>query len=66
MGAGVAQVTVDKGYDVILKDTNDAGLYRGVGQIQTNFETAVKRKRFSGYKNRHFFLLIHFCFPNCS
>lgn len=45
MGAGIAHVSVDKGYNVILKDTNDAGLNRGVGQIQTGLNNAVKRKR---------------------
>lgn len=48
MGAGIVQVTVDKGYDVIMKDTNEAGLARGLGQIQTGFQNAVKRKRISG------------------
>ncbi|XP_046425795.1 trifunctional enzyme subunit alpha, mitochondrial [Neodiprion fabricii] len=47
MGAGIVQVTIDKGYNVILKDTNNPGLYRGIGQIQAGFETAVKRKRYS-------------------
>lgn len=45
MGAGIVQVSVDKGYKVILKDTNDAGLGRGIGQIQKGLETAVKRRR---------------------
>lgn len=47
MGAGIVQVSIDKGYDVILKDTNQAGLNRGIGQIQKGLETAVKRKRIS-------------------
>nr|XP_033342468.1 trifunctional enzyme subunit alpha, mitochondrial [Megalopta genalis] len=47
MGAGIAQVSIDKGYDVILKDTNETGLYRGVGQIQKGLDNAVKRKRYS-------------------
>ncbi|XP_055711174.1 trifunctional enzyme subunit alpha, mitochondrial [Phlebotomus papatasi] len=45
MGAGIVQVSVDKGYNVVMKDTTDAGLNRGLGQIQTGFENAVKRKR---------------------
>ncbi|XP_047346536.1 trifunctional enzyme subunit alpha, mitochondrial [Vespa velutina] len=45
MGAGIAQVSIDKGYDVILKDTNEAGLFRGVGQIQKGLDNAVKRHR---------------------
>lgn len=47
MGAGIAHVSVDKGYNVILKDTNEAGLGRGIGQIQTGMDNAVKRKRMS-------------------
>lgn len=49
MGAGIAHVSVDKGYDVILKDTTTAGLNRGVGQIQTGLEGAVRRKRMTAY-----------------
>ncbi|XP_055682060.1 trifunctional enzyme subunit alpha, mitochondrial [Lutzomyia longipalpis] len=45
MGAGIVQVSIDKGYNVVMKDTTDAGLNRGLGQIQTGFENAVKRKR---------------------
>lgn len=47
MGAGIVQVSIDKSFDVIMKDTNEAGLYRGVGQIQKGLDNAVKRKRFS-------------------
>lgn len=48
MGAGIVQVSVDKGYDVIMKDTNQAGLSRGINQIQKGMETAVKKKKYSG------------------
>lgn len=47
MGAGIVQVSVDKGYDVVMKDTNDAGLARGIGQIQNGLQNAVKRRRIS-------------------
>ncbi|GAB1868424.1 enoyl-CoA hydratase [Camponotus japonicus] len=47
MGAGIVQVSIDKGYDVIMKDTNQSGLYRGIGQIQKGLDGAVKRKRIS-------------------
>jgi enoyl-CoA hydratase/long-chain 3-hydroxyacyl-CoA dehydrogenase len=47
MGAGIAQVSVDKGYNVILKDANRGGLDRGLGQIQDNLEKGVKRKKYS-------------------
>lgn len=33
MGAGIAQVTVDKGVHTILKDTTVAGLARGQEQV---------------------------------
>lgn len=45
MGAGIVQVSIDKGYKVIMKDTNAAGLARGISQIQKGFETGIKRKR---------------------
>lgn len=47
MGAGIAQVTLDKGYQVVLKDTTDVGLARGVNQIYTGIDGGVKRKKFS-------------------
>jgi len=47
MGAGIAHVSVDKGYRVILKDTTQAGLGRGQNQIQSGFDRMVKRKRIS-------------------
>ncbi|XP_059619094.1 trifunctional enzyme subunit alpha, mitochondrial [Phlebotomus argentipes] len=47
MGAGIVQVSVDKGYNVVMKDTTDAGLSRGLGQVQNGFENAVKRRRLS-------------------
>lgn len=47
MGAGIVQVSVDKGFEVVMKDTNQAGLYRGLGQIQKGLDTAVKRKKYS-------------------
>ena len=47
MGAGIAQVSVDKGYNIILKDANQAGVDRGLGQIQDGLEKGVKRKKYS-------------------
>ncbi|XP_062545747.1 trifunctional enzyme subunit alpha, mitochondrial [Armigeres subalbatus] len=48
MGAGIVQVSIDKGYQVALKDTTEAGLGRGIGQIQGGLQNAIKRKRISG------------------
>uniref|UniRef100_U5EW00 Trifunctional enzyme subunit alpha, mitochondrial n=1 Tax=Corethrella appendiculata TaxID=1370023 RepID=U5EW00_9DIPT len=45
MGAGIVQVSIDKGYQVALKDTTDAGLARGIGQIQNGLKNSLKRKR---------------------
>jgi enoyl-CoA hydratase/long-chain 3-hydroxyacyl-CoA dehydrogenase len=33
MGAGIAQVSVDKGLTTVLKDMNHAGLARGLNQV---------------------------------
>lgn len=49
MGAGIVQVSLDKGYDVVMKDTNKSGLYRGIGQIQKGLDSAVKRKRITRF-----------------
>lgn len=53
MGAGIVQVSVDKGYQVILKDTNDAGLSRGIGQIQKGLENGIKRRRITAIERDH-------------
>lgn len=47
MGAGIASVSIDKGYNVILKDMSQLGLTRGYNQIMKTLSTAVKRKKFS-------------------
>jgi enoyl-CoA hydratase/long-chain 3-hydroxyacyl-CoA dehydrogenase len=47
MGAGIASVSIDKGYKVILKDMAQSGLSRGYNQISKNLKDGVKRKRFS-------------------
>jgi len=45
MGAGIAQVSVNKGYTTILKDMSSAGLSRGVNQVQDFLDKGVKRKK---------------------
>lgn len=47
MGAGIAQVSVDKGFDTVLKDMSSAGLARGVSQVQDGLTKKVKRKKVS-------------------
>ncbi|KRT78289.1 hypothetical protein AMK59_7402, partial [Oryctes borbonicus] len=54
MGAGIAQVSVDKGYTVFLKDANLNGLNRGVGQIQGGLQTSVKKKKISNLQRDKF------------
>lgn len=48
MGAGIAHVTLDKGLNVVLKDTNKEGLARGIAQIEKGLTGAVKRKKMTG------------------
>lgn len=50
MGAGVAQVSIDKGYKVILKDMAQEGLTRGQQQIEKGFKDAVKKKKMSSFE----------------
>jgi len=45
MGAGIAQVSIDKGYPTILKDINQKALVRGQDQIFGNLNKSVKRKK---------------------
>jgi len=45
MGAGIAQVTAEKGYEVLLKDRDDAGVGRGEKYILENWGKKLNRKR---------------------
>ena len=45
MGAGIAQVSVDKGFTTILKDVTNAGLARGINQVQKGLDKSVKRRK---------------------
>ena len=44
MGAGIAQVSVDKGMQCILKDMNTKGLARGINQVEAGIKKKVKRR----------------------
>lgn len=47
MGAGIAEVSINKGMDVILKDITPPALHRGSAQIQGNLLRRVKRRAMS-------------------
>lgn len=50
MGAGVAQVSIDKGYKVLMKDMSPQGLARGQDQINKGLKTQVKKRKITRYK----------------
>ena len=45
MGAGIAQVSIDKGMHTILKDMAPDGLARGQLQVEKGLKDAVKKKK---------------------
>src|SRR5262249_29686684 len=47
MGGGIAMVFANAGIPVLLKDTDQAALDRGLANIQENYANSVKRGRFS-------------------
>ncbi len=55
MGAGIAQVSVDKGMKVLLKDVSNDGVARGLGQIQKGIDGKVKRKKISKLEGEQHF-----------
>ena len=54
MGAGIAQVSVDKGYTTVLKDMNTAGLSRGMNQVQDYLDKKAKRKKISKLQSEQY------------
>lgn len=44
MGAGICQVSIQKGLDTIMKDVNNQGLARGFDQIEGNLQKRVQRR----------------------
>ncbi|KAE8290184.1 Trifunctional enzyme subunit alpha, mitochondrial TP-alpha Long-chain enoyl-CoA hydratase [Larimichthys crocea] len=50
MGAGVAQVTVDKGVHTILKDTTLEGLGRGEQQVYKGLNDKTKKKSITSFQ----------------
>lgn len=52
MGAGIAQVTAEKGgYDVLLKDTTPEALHRGMSYMKDSWKKKVKRRRMTNYES---------------
>ncbi|HTR46580.1 MAG TPA: 3-hydroxyacyl-CoA dehydrogenase NAD-binding domain-containing protein [Verrucomicrobiae bacterium] len=47
MGGGIAMVCANAGIPVLLKDTDQTALDRGIGTIQKNYAMSVKRGRFT-------------------
>lgn len=47
MGAGIAQVAAQSGYEVVLIDTKDEFVQRGLDRITTDLDKAVQREKLS-------------------
>ena len=45
MGAGIAQVAAQSGYDVVLVDAEDAFIQRGMDRIGSDLEKAIQRRK---------------------
>ncbi|XP_072313744.1 hydroxyacyl-CoA dehydrogenase trifunctional multienzyme complex subunit alpha b [Eucyclogobius newberryi] len=50
MGAGIAQVMVDKGVHTILKDTTEAGLARGQQQVYKGLNDKTKKRNITSFE----------------
>merc|ERR1712226_766324 len=49
MGAGIAEVSMKK-FDVLLKDTSQDGIARGIKQIEKSYNGKVKRKQMTEFE----------------
>jgi len=49
MGAGIAQVSINKGLPTAMKDTASSGLLRGQDQVEKGLKEAVKKKKMTEY-----------------
>src|SRR3954469_23932815 len=47
MGHGIAQVAAQSGYDVVLREVDDATLQKGIGRIEKQLARAVEKGRSS-------------------
>ncbi|RWS02269.1 trifunctional enzyme subunit alpha-like protein, partial [Dinothrombium tinctorium] len=50
MGAGIAAVSIDKGYETVLKDVSSNALSRGELQIQNIFGEKLKKRRITQFE----------------
>jgi enoyl-CoA hydratase/long-chain 3-hydroxyacyl-CoA dehydrogenase len=50
MGAGIAQVSAEKGFTVLLKDRDDAAIERGRSYIYQNWDKSLSKKKLTKYK----------------
>ena len=50
MGAGIVQVSLQRGYDVILKDTNEDGLIRGCQQVYKGLSDRVRKRAMTSFE----------------
>lgn len=51
MGAGIAQVTAEKGVATLLKDRNDEAIARGQDYMEGNWNKKVTRRRMTKYQH---------------
>src|SRR5689334_24290464 len=45
MGHGIAQVAAQSGYQVVVREVDDATLAKGVGKIESQLSRAVQREK---------------------
>src|SRR4051812_5271351 len=45
MGHGIAQVIATSGYDVVLREVDDATLAKGIGKIEKQLARAVEKEK---------------------
>jgi len=53
MGHGIAQVTATAGYDVVLREVDDATLQKGIGKIEKQLAKAVEKGKSSQIGRAH-------------
>jgi len=51
MGAGIAQITAEKGVSVLLKDRNDEAIERGESYMRDNWDKKLKRRRLTKFQH---------------